>query len=150
MWRVPPPFSSVPLPVHTDACPQLKYKSSSTCISECGTPSWACLFLLSQEKAISSFLSHVSRQSNFVIFFFPLKHPWNFIERPLKHPWNNSENKISLVTNECTNTLQLLLIAAENKHFFYVKRRLKYFWKHCTPQTRIIGPFLTPSQFFEK
>ena len=38
----PPQCSSVPLPIHTDTLPQLKYQSSSTDISECGTPSSAC------------------------------------------------------------------------------------------------------------
>ena len=39
MCGAPPQFSSVHLPIHTDTWPQLKYQSSSTCISECGTPS---------------------------------------------------------------------------------------------------------------
>jgi len=32
---------SVKVPIHTDTWPQLS-QCSSTCISECGTPSWAC------------------------------------------------------------------------------------------------------------
>ena len=39
---VPPQYRSVPLSIHTDTLPQLKYHPCSTCISECGTPSWAC------------------------------------------------------------------------------------------------------------
>ena len=63
MWCPPSQCISVPLPhsalswilskvdnmascsfqhIHSDTCPQLNYQSSSTCIYECGTPSWAC------------------------------------------------------------------------------------------------------------
>ena len=51
-----PQCSSVPLPIHTDTWPQLKYQSSSTFISECGTPSSACFASFSTSSILSSSL----------------------------------------------------------------------------------------------
>ena len=61
---VPPPFSSVPwtlwlclgfwAKLRIWQVPACKLKPSSTCILECGTPSWACMFFL-MSKIISYF-----------------------------------------------------------------------------------------------
>ena len=55
--------------------PQLNYQSSSSCIFECGTPSWACSFS-SLDNSISCYQNQFwisIKKSTFIFFIFGLQ-----------------------------------------------------------------------------